>query len=178
VPAGPIELARTALVARNNWIDGHADVSGWFRDGSLLGLLAGGLTALSATLAPTGVVALEAKGFVLGALVAERLGLGLVLVRKGAKQSSRYLQRRTRPDWLGRELGLRLDPGEVADGDRLVLVDDWVETGAQAEAAQALVEAAGGTWTGTAAVVDDCADRSVAAQLGLCALIRSEELGP
>lgn len=177
MPGRRIDAARRALIERNRWIGGHADVSGWFRDGELFTLLAGGLADLASPLRPTLVLALEAKGFVLGAVVARQLGLGLVLVRKGARRSSRYLETRTAPDWRRREWVLRLDRHEVDAGDRPVLVDDWLETGAQVTGARTLVEEAGGEWAGVVTVVDDCADRRLAELLGLTSLVTSAELG-
>ena len=43
----------------------------------------------------------------------------------------------------------------------MLLVDDWLETGAQAQTARSLIDDAGGIWIGVSAIVDqlDAAQR-------------------
>jgi adenine phosphoribosyltransferase len=56
----------------------------------------------------------------------------------------------------GEEKGLELRVGAIREGDRVLLVDEWVETGAQARAAAELIERSGGEVVGIAAVnIDD-----------------------
>jgi adenine phosphoribosyltransferase len=43
----------------------------------------------------------------------------------------------------------------IGSHDRAVLVDDWIETGAQAQAAARLIEDSGGSLAGTAVIVDE-----------------------
>jgi adenine phosphoribosyltransferase len=60
--------------------------------------------------------------------------------------------------------------------DRVVLVDDWYETGAQALAARELIESSGATMLGMSIVVDDLGD-DVRARLGrLHSLLRADAL--
>lgn len=95
----------------------------------------------------THVAGLEAIGFVLGGSVAAKTGLGFVPVRKGGKlpYPENRLVRREVADYSGEEKTLELDPARLGAGDRVLLVDDWVETGAGMRAAVELVEAAGAT---------------------------------
>lgn len=79
------------------------------------------------------------------------------------------------PDWRGHQLVLRLHPHEVCPADRVLLADDWVETGSQATTVQALIVRCGAEMAGVAALVDDCDDR-VRQRLGLRALLRSTDL--
>jgi adenine phosphoribosyltransferase len=61
-------------------------------------------------------------------------------------------------------------------GDRVVLVDDWFETGAQALAARALIEETGATLVGMSIVVDDL-NNEVRARIGrLHSLLRADAL--
>ena len=64
---------------------------------------------------------------------------------------------------------------EASPGKRVLLVDDWVETGSQMRACISLVEQAGGKVVGVATVVRDCSDE-LAGELNLKALVRAEEL--
>ena len=45
-------------------------------------------------------------------------------------------------------------------GDRVLLVDDWIETGSQAAGARTLIEECGATFLGVAAIVDQLTPES------------------
>ena len=87
------------------------------------------------------VVALDARGFVLGSLLAERLGLGLVLARKGGKLPGPVLSESFSLEYGEAELQTQADA--VSPGDAVLLVDDVLATGGTLAAARALVERAG-----------------------------------
>jgi adenine phosphoribosyltransferase len=55
-----------------------ADLTGWWREPSLLRALAFGLAELSRDGDPTVVLGIPSRGVLLGSLVADRLGVGLV----------------------------------------------------------------------------------------------------
>jgi adenine phosphoribosyltransferase len=61
---------------------------------------------------------------------------------------------------------MRLRRSSLGAGDRVVLVDDWIETGNQAAAVRDMVLECGAAWAGCAVMVD---------QLGEG---RARELGP
>jgi adenine phosphoribosyltransferase len=64
----------------------------------------------------------------------------------------------------------------VREGDRVLLVDDWCETGSQALAARTLIESAGAAFAGLACIVDQSAP-GVAEQIGVYHwLIRADDL--
>lgn len=164
------------MLSSFRWVDGHADIAAVLHDARVIGLVGAGLSDLFRDTRISVVAALEARGFALGALVAQTLGVGLVLVRKeGSRHPGRTITTRTAPDWRGRRLLLRLHPHELAIDDRVLLVDDWVETGSQATAVQTLITRCGAHLVGVAALVDDCPDH-VRQQLGLRALLRSSDL--
>lgn len=94
----------------------------------------------------THVVGVEARGFILGAPVANYLGAGFIPLRKPGKLP-----------WTTREERYALEYGEDAlhahedacgPGDRIVVVDDVLATGGTAEAAGRLVRALGGELVG------------------------------
>jgi adenine phosphoribosyltransferase len=58
-------------------------------------------------------------------------------------------------DYRGNRHTLRVQRAALADGDRVLLVDDWIETGSQAAAAKQLVESCGARLIGIATVVTE-----------------------
>ncbi len=71
----------------------------------------------------------------------------------------------------------RISPQAVQREDRLLLVDDWVETGSQARTVSTLVRTLGATLVGVSAIVDH-ANAETRRELGLVGLLRSTELPP
>lgn len=105
------------------------------------------------------VAGIDALGFILGTAAALRLGAGFVPVRKAGKLPDRCDRRRF-VDYTGQDKGLELGLGAVAPGSRVLVVDDWIETGAQMRAAIALVEGQGGVVVGVCAFNIDDKDRT------------------
>lgn len=60
----------------------------------------------------------------------------------------------TSADYRGGRQTLRLQRAALGACDRVLLVEDWVETGSQAAGARALVEECGAAFLGVAAIVD------------------------
>ncbi|MCB2084211.1 MAG: adenine phosphoribosyltransferase [Sphingomonadaceae bacterium] len=87
------------------------------------------------------IAGMEARGFIFGAAVAVRLGLGFVPVRKPGK-----LPVETIGVDYALEYGtdrLEIDPAAVDLGERVVIVDDLIATGGTALAAVELLRRAG-----------------------------------
>ena len=87
------------------------------------------------------VVAVESRGFILGGLLADRLGVGFVPVRKPGK-----LPARTRRVTYDLEYGqdcLEIHEDALRAGERALIVDDVLATGGTARAAAQLVEGLG-----------------------------------
>ena len=98
------------------------------------------------------VVGIEARGFILAAPVAYRLGAGFVPVRKPGK-----LPWRTEAQEYALEYGfdaLEVHADGVLSGDQVLVVDDVIATGGTAEATVGLVERLGGTVAGLAFAVE------------------------
>ena len=98
------------------------------------------------------VVGVEARGFILAAPVAYRLGAGFVPVRKPGK-----LPWRTESEEYALEYGvdrLELHADAVAPGEEVLVVDDVIATGGTAVATVALVERLGATVAGMGFAVE------------------------
>lgn len=88
------------------------------------------------------IAGIEARGFIFGAAVAARAGLGFIPIRKFGKLPVPVLA----IDYA-LEYGvdtLEVDPGAIRDGSKVVLMDDLIATGGTALAAVELIRRAGG----------------------------------
>jgi adenine phosphoribosyltransferase len=100
----------------------------------------------------TTVAGIEARGFVVAAPVAVRLGAGFVPIRKPGK-----LPWQTESVAYDLEYGsdsLEVHADAFAAGDRVLVVDDVIATGGTAAATVSLVERAGATVVGVAVVIE------------------------
>jgi adenine phosphoribosyltransferase len=127
------------------------DVTPLFADGGAFTALVDDLTRAARARRPNRVACIDACGFILGSAIARALEVGVVAVRKGGKLPV-DVDRERFVDYTGLEKTLELRRDAVQPNDRVLMVDDWVETGAQLTAAIALVERNGGTISGIAAI--------------------------
>jgi adenine phosphoribosyltransferase len=98
------------------------------------------------------VAAIEARGFIVGGALADRLGAGFVPLRKPTK-----LPYRTRRVEYALEYGtdaLEIHEDALEGSPRTLVVDDVLATGGTAAAACRLVRESGGTLVGTAFLVN------------------------
>jgi len=96
----------------------------------------------------TKVVGIEARGFVVAAPVAHRLGAGFVPVRKPGKLPWETASEAYELEYGTDELEVHLDA--IAPGEKVLVVDDVIATGGTALAAARLVEGLGGQVVGLA----------------------------
>lgn len=88
------------------------------------------------------VAAIEARGFLFGAAVAQALGVGLVPIRKQGKLPSQTVSASYSLEYG--EATLEIHRDAVAPGERIVVIDDLLATGGTAEASVALIRGLGG----------------------------------
>lgn len=103
------------------------------------------------------VAGLESRGFILGAPLAIEMGVGMLTVRKGGRLPGPVVG--VDYDLEYGSARMELQPFTVADGQRVLVIDDVLATGGTANAAFELIERAGGVPT------------------RLCVLIELQELG-
>lgn len=117
------------------------DITPILASGALFREVIDGLVADLAGTGVTKVAGIDARGFIFGGAVADRLGLGFVPIRKKGKLP-----------WRARSASYALEYGEavielhedaVAAGEKVTLIDDVLATGGTAAAAVELLQACG-----------------------------------
>ncbi len=98
------------------------------------------------------VLGIESRGFILGAAVAYRLGLGLALVRKPGKLPHETYAARYELEYGSDTLEIHRDA--FGNPCRVLIVDDLLATGGTAGAAIELVRRLDGEVTGCAFVIE------------------------
>ncbi|XP_075760625.1 LOW QUALITY PROTEIN: adenine phosphoribosyltransferase-like [Pelodiscus sinensis] len=97
------------------------------------------------------VAGIDAMGFILGAAIANTLQKGFLAIRKAGHLC---VETRSQPytDYSARRKLMEMRTDAIQPGLRVLLVDQWVETGGTMRAAVQLVEQQGGVVAGVAAV--------------------------
>ena len=94
---------------------------------------------------------LDAMGFVLGSALAARRGVGFLPIRKAGKLCV-DTDRVSFSNYSGRTQDMEMRLPAFAPGTRVLLVDQWIETGGTMEGAIELVERQKGTVAGLVAI--------------------------
>lgn len=80
------------------------------------------------------------------------------------------------PDYRDRNLVLGARNDHLTAGQRVLPVDDSIDTGGQAVGVRAIVEQAGATWCGAAVVIDELSDNRLRRELGVKAILNVQDL--
>jgi adenine phosphoribosyltransferase len=130
-----------------------------FRDvTTLLGNAAGFGAAVQQMAAPfTGagvqaVAGIEARGFILGGAIADKLGCGFVPLRKKGKLPWKTIGQEYTLEY-GVDI-IEMHEDAVQPGERILIVDDLIATGGTAEAGVKLVRRSGGQVVGATFIID------------------------
>ena len=155
-----------------------SDRSGWWRDPQILEALGPGLAALFPDDRPTVVVSPEVTGFLVGPLTARALGVGFVEayrwgVRRPIAEPMTWAE--VPADHRGDAQRLGVRTRLIGPEDRVLVVDDWASTGAQARGLYELVTTLGATVVGTAVIVDECPP-GISAELRIRGLLTEVDL--
>lgn len=98
------------------------------------------------------VCGIESRGFLFGMALAERLGTGFVPVRKPGKLPAETIEESYALEYGTDRLQLHVDA--IADGHRVLVVDDLLATGGTASTTCKLVRRLGGTVVGCLFLVE------------------------
>jgi adenine phosphoribosyltransferase len=98
------------------------------------------------------VAGLDARGFILGSVVAYELGVGFVPIRKKGKLPFTTVQEPYELEYGSATVELHTDA--VKPGDVVLLIDDLIATGGTMMAGKKLLEKLGATVMEGAAIVD------------------------
>ena len=128
------------------------DVTTLFNDATGLRLAIDGLANPYTGERLDAVVAMDARGFILGGAVAYKLGLPFVPIRKAGKLPGEKISVPYTLEYGEAELEIHADA--LSEGARVLLVDDLLATGGTAEAGVKLIGRLGGEIVAAAFVVD------------------------
>lgn len=103
-------------------------------------------------LRPDVVAGLDARGFIIGSVVAYELGVGFVPIRKKGKLPYTTVAETFELEYGSATVELHTDA--IAAGQRVLLIDDLIATGGTMMAGRRLVEKLGGQVMEGAAIVD------------------------
>jgi adenine phosphoribosyltransferase len=130
-----------------------------FRDvTTLFGNAAGFKAAIQQMAAPfasagvQAVAGIEARGFILGGAIADRLGCGFVPLRKKGKLPWKTIGQEYTLEY-GVDI-IEMHEDAIRRGERILIVDDLIATGGTAEAAVKLVRRSGGEIAGATFIID------------------------
>ncbi|MCA9840273.1 MAG: hypothetical protein KC422_25405 [Trueperaceae bacterium] len=101
------------------------------------------------------VVGIDALGFILGTALAWHFKIGFLPIRKAGKLPT-ATYRKEFMDYSKQSKTLEMRTDALKLGAKVLIADDWIETGAQVKAAIELIEQQGGVVVGIAAInIDD-----------------------
>jgi adenine phosphoribosyltransferase len=98
------------------------------------------------------VAGIEARGFILGGAIADRLGCGFVPVRKKGKLPWKTIGQEYTLEY-GVDI-IEMHEDAIRPGERILIVDDLIATGGTAEAAAKLVKRSRGEIVGASFIID------------------------
>jgi adenine phosphoribosyltransferase len=98
------------------------------------------------------VAGIEARGFILGGAVADRLGCGFIPIRKKGKLPWKTIGQEYTLEY-GVDI-IEIHEDAIKDGERILIVDDLIATGGTAEAAAKLITRSKGSIVGAVFIID------------------------
>lgn len=98
------------------------------------------------------IVGLDALGFIIGGAISNKLKIGFVPVRKGEKLPGLKKIKTSFIDYTKKKKTFEMNKGSIKKGDKILIVDEWIETGSQVKAAIKLIEKQGGKVIGISAI--------------------------
>jgi adenine phosphoribosyltransferase len=127
------------------------DISTLMQDATGFNLALDRMERYAATRQTEKIVAIEARGFVFGAALADRMNVGLVIARKPGKLPYKTIAQEYELEYGTDRIEIHED--SIDKGERVLIVDDLIATGGTLAAACKLVEKLGGKVVGISSVI-------------------------
>jgi adenine phosphoribosyltransferase len=157
-------------------VNDHPDVAGLLRDPHILQNLGAAMANRFLDEGITKIIAPEARGPVLGVLVATYLKAGLVLVRKDGRNhpgaDSTITSEQT---WTGERISFLARSFDLHESDRVLVVDDWATTGNTIRVAKQFTNDMGATYVGSSVIVNK-AGTEILDELNVMRLVNYDDL--
>ena len=128
------------------------DITTLLKDPEGLRILSDEMVRRCEDIRPEVVLGIEARGFIMGPLLAARLGTGFIPVRKPGKLPAETVG--VQYDLEYGQDSLHIHRDAVRPGERVLIVDDLLATGGTAAASCQLVEDLGGEVAGLGFIVE------------------------
>ena len=154
--------ARRRLASSFPLVNDHPDVAGVLRDRELLAALGPLLAEPYRDKKISAVVAPEARGPILGALVAIELGAGLILARKDERNHpGADIHVKSEVSWTGTTTLFQARSFDLSVHDRVLLVDDWITTGSTLRALRNILTLIGSDYVGSSVLVNKASAETI-----------------
>ncbi|MCD6379351.1 adenine phosphoribosyltransferase [bacterium] len=88
------------------------------------------------------IAAIESRGFIFASVLAYKLKIGLILIRKEGKLPSKKINKSYSLEYAKESLEMHVD--SIKEGDRVLIIDDLLATGGTVEASCKMIEELGG----------------------------------
>lgn len=98
------------------------------------------------------IAAIEARGFILGSILAHDLGVGFIPIRKQGKLPSESIRENYELEYDNDSVEMHRDA--VQEGQNILIVDDLLATGGTASATARLIERLGGRVSGLCFLIE------------------------
>lgn len=148
---------------RMNKTKGRYDVAPLFSDYTLFNHLIKDLIKITKNLKFNKIAALDSLGYVIGSILAYKYKKGLVLIRKTGKIKA--IEGTTIKgffkDYTHTRKGFEITRSTIKKGDRILIIDEWMETGSKIRAAIKLIEELGGRIVGVRTIAMQKEKRSL-----------------
>ena len=89
------------------------------------------------------IAGIDARGFIFGSILADRLGVGFVPVRKKGKLPYTTVAEKYSLEYGFDEVEIHIDAFDTKEGAKVLLIDDLIATGGTAKAAANLIDKVG-----------------------------------
>jgi adenine phosphoribosyltransferase len=146
---------KSFISAVHNWPEEGVtfrDITPIFKDPKALHMVTDALVQRYLESDITHIAALDARGFLLGSIMAYRLNYPLILVRKKGKLPGDTLSEEYKLEYGTATVEMHRDA--CGDGDRVLIVDDLIATGGSILAASTLIRKLGAKIVEATAVID------------------------